>query len=890
VATIADLNVRLGVINDLTKGLNKMERDLQKSGQKLAQIGQNISLSIGLPLGLIGKQALQTAGQFEAFELALTSQLGSAKLAREELEKLRISALAPGLGFEQAVKGSVQLQAVGLSADKARRTIEAFGNGLALAGKGGEELDGVLLALTQISAKGVVSAEEINQIAERLPQIRTLMQQAFGTASTEAIQKLGITSEVFIDKITEQLEKLPKATGGIKNSFDNLRDSVNQSLAKIGFAINDAFDVAGIAESLGKAVNTAAKAFDNLSDSSKQFVIIIAGAAIAIGPLLAGIGSLKLLGGLAAGGLLSITNGLGRMVTGITLATRAFQALTIAQRAFFLGAAVLLVVGLVQAYTNYAASVKGATEAQKALNKVNETAEESIVTQRLESERLTKVIENENSTYAQKRKALDKLVEIAPDYYGTLDKTAISTDKVRDATNKYISALRLTAKIEAAKDELVEYEKSLLRVAKNSDPSIGQQLVNFFKAGGNAAIVAALNAKDYGENVVENTKNINDASTALEAYIAELEKGQTVAAKGDGTYKPPGPTAEQLAAAKKRAEAYADALASINAVALKGDVLGANVIKEQATEIRSQIEKLIELGFDPYGKEIDILKQKLIDLTAIPKETVKAFKDLQKTLEDGPAPDIAPQPDLQRKPAQEVVGGLPFIDPSAVAAGTDAVTQSAETIEQAGFSIAGTMAKIREGTLSAQDGFRILAENMSFASETTRQAVELLASGVQGVFDGIGAALGSGASSFAEFAKSALSSIADVIGGLIKLYIAELLQSSAAFAVNPFVALAIGGAVAALGTGLFNRLIGNIKTPKLAKGGLAFGPTTAIVGDNPGARSNPEVIAPLDKLKSFINPNGGGGEIVGEYVVRGQDLLVVLKRAEVSNQRLTGKR
>lgn len=39
---------------------------------------------------------------------------------------------------------------------------------------------------------------------------------------------------------------------------------------------------------------------------------------------------------------------------------------------------------------------------------------------------------------------------------------------------------------------------------------------------------------------------------------------------------------------------------------------------------------------------------------------------------------------------------------------------------------------------------------------------------------------------------------------------------------------------------------------KLAKGGLAFGKTSAIVGDNPNAASDPEVIAPLSKLKTML--------------------------------------
>lgn len=40
--------------------------------------------------------------------------------------------------------------------------------------------------------------------------------------------------------------------------------------------------------------------------------------------------------------------------------------------------------------------------------------------------------------------------------------------------------------------------------------------------------------------------------------------------------------------------------------------------------------------------------------------------------------------------------------------------------------------------------------------------------------------------------------------------------------------------------------------PLLAAGGLAFGPTLAMVGDNAGASTNPEVIAPLDKLQGMM--------------------------------------
>ena len=38
----------------------------------------------------------------------------------------------------------------------------------------------------------------------------------------------------------------------------------------------------------------------------------------------------------------------------------------------------------------------------------------------------------------------------------------------------------------------------------------------------------------------------------------------------------------------------------------------------------------------------------------------------------------------------------------------------------------------------------------------------------------------------------------------------------------------------------------------MADGGIVFGPTNALVGEYKGAKNNPEVVAPLDKLKTMI--------------------------------------
>jgi hypothetical protein len=67
-------------------------------------------------------------------------------------------------------------------------------------------------------------------------------------------------------------------------------------------------------------------------------------------------------------------------------------------------------------------------------------------------------------------------------------------------------------------------------------------------------------------------------------------------------------------------------------------------------------------------------------------------------------------------------------------------------------------------------------------------------------------------------------------------------------------------------------------TPKFAKGGIVSGPTLGLMGEYPGASSNPEVIAPLDKLQSMLGGSADGSGFIAETRVSGRDLSIVLNR------------
>ena len=89
---------------------------------------------------------------------------------------------------------------------------------------------------------------------------------------------------------------------------------------------------------------------------------------------------------------------------------------------------------------------------------------------------------------------------------------------------------------------------------------------------------------------------------------------------------------------------------------------------------------------------------------------------------------------------------------------------------------------------------------------------------------------------------------------------------------------AIIGAMGAIQIGI----IASTPLP-LKEGGIVSGPTQALIGEYPGAGSNPEVVAPLDKLKSMI---GGGNQhitVTGKLI--GNDIFLSNAKTGVNRLR-----
>ena len=146
-----------------------------------------------------------------------------------------------------------------------------------------------------------------------------------------------------------------------------------------------------------------------------------------------------------------------------------------------------------------------------------------------------------------------------------------------------------------------------------------------------------------------------------------------------------------------------------------------------------------------------------------------------------------------------------------------------------------------------------------------------------------GAELAQGAEDFEEFGEKIKNVLRDLIGALLSRAIAEAVTtalSNPAIAIAPYMIPIIAGAAAGLARTAFNTLV-----PEFSQGGLVTGPSLGLVGEGPGtSASNPEVIAPLDKLKGMM---GGGSAITVTGRLVGNDIYLSNEKTKFNRGRTT---
>jgi len=298
----------------LERALKIAGRDMAAFSQKALAIGRGITLGFTAPVVAMGSSFLNAAASMDQLERGMAAIMGSSSDAAKELNKLKESAKLPGLAFEEAVRGSIRLQSVGLQADQARKVLETFGKAIATTGGGAVELEAVQYQMTQMISKNKILAEDFKPIQSAVPLIGKAMQEAFGTDNIEGVRALGIGAKEFTMRLTESLRVLPEvqnSTGGVRNSFDNLKDSIKFASAEMGKVILKNIDLDAIIADVVAALTRLTEWFGGLSESQQKLILnttkniaIFGGLAWIVGQLGSAFGTLTYVMGQAVGSLI----------------------------------------------------------------------------------------------------------------------------------------------------------------------------------------------------------------------------------------------------------------------------------------------------------------------------------------------------------------------------------------------------------------------------------------------------------------------------------------------------------------------------------------------------------------------------------------------------------
>lgn len=164
---------------------------------------------------------------------------------------------------------------------------------------------------------------------------------------------------------------------------------------------------------------------------------------------------------------------------------------------------------------------------------------------------------------------------------------------------------------------------------------------------------------------------------------------------------------------------------------------------------------------------------------------------------------------------------------------------------------------------------------------TQTEALQTTVGALSGVFRDLAGAVGESAAAWLEWGSNLLSAIAQALPQLTALFIK---QNAAATANTAAAASGGASAVASIpyvGPVLAVAAVASIlaalaSLPKFAKGGVISGPTMGLMGEYHGAVNNPEVVAPLNTLRQYMQPAAVGGEV--DFRIRGRDLYGTLKK------------
>ena len=490
------------------------EQSLLAVGSVINELSQNCTASAGYlssfaqRLAGVGAQAGMTVPQIMAFGAVLDSQGQKVEMSATALSKLIMNlfketetiATATGLNlneFNTALQRSTNEGLLMLL-----RRLHELGGMDVLApvfkdmGENGARASAVISALAGNIDMLIWEQEEANKAYEE------------ATSVTKEFNVQNTTVQADLDKARKGFKEMAIQLGQelapvMKHFVSSTSASMRVLLTMIKFVKENKVAITSLAAAIATytvAVNLAA-----IKDKLHTAYIVAKSAAMHLHKV----------------AVLAASVAYNRMTGNVTRANAAMKLLNATMKTNPWGLLASLIVGAGVALAGYIKKQREAVTTTKTLDSVRKTAAQNMVEETNKINLLVAAANNEQLSLEERKKAVDKLNAIIPNYNAQLDATTGKYQANKQALDDYLEALRYKYELEGAKDKLAEIgrQKAELNIKK------AEQNAEIAKLGEERATASTLaqNQQTTGSTVLD-LLNQGGAMQASGYMVADIDE------------------------------------------------------------------------------------------------------------------------------------------------------------------------------------------------------------------------------------------------------------------------------------------------------------------------------------------------------------------------------
>jgi len=863
---LASINIKFSA--DLTGFSSEMQNSIRRIGalgKELQNTGRNLSTFVSLPLVAAGAAAVKFASDYNEslnkVDVAFGTSANSVKdFAKTSLESFGI---AEGTALDMAATFGDMATALGLPVDKAGAMSKS------LVGLAGDlaSFKNISIDIANTALSGIFTGE-----TESLKKLGIVMTEAnLGAfALSQGInkqvkdmsqaEKVGLRYNYILSVTKNAQGDFARTGGGAANQMRIFQESLKQVGQQLGAVILPAFT------KMISYVNGAIKGFSGLSDGTKTTIVVLAGIAAAIGPVLTGMGYLLTF----VPGLITKVNSLKTAFGGLTsiIAANPYTALAVAVAAVAAGI-----------YLWYSNTQKTVT-AQESLNQAVANGNKAAATEVGALDRLYTSATNVKLSIDERKAAIRSLQEQYPAYFKNIDAENIKNGQTVGVYKELRQAIFDKARAVAIDTEL----------GKRANDRIAQELeiqekiqktrerIKEIQAGGNKIVlqeaslsrgtlevsISKTQALETQYKLLKNQKTElqNFTQSALASDQLLLRSKSEYDAKTSKLSENEAQKQKDLIALNGLQASSVDAL-KVGTIAYYESLISAAQKAQKETALNNAEWDKLQEKIDAYQKKIDAIKS---------KATVKLPKPELPVLGDNESPET-PSFSLEDLKGQK----------SYFEALREQFATTSEQYAVLSENINNTQLKINaiEGVEDVKLGIDSLGETQLRLAEIGVAVGETVAGAFSNLSSSIVESLGLAKTGFDGFIAGLVQTITKLIAMMLASAISQSIAGATAsgtatgpaavFTTPAFIATAVGGVLAAFAA-----------IPKFATGGIVDG--NSFYGDKILARVNSgELILNNEQQKKvfgMMNDSAVAAPIVlnGGWKISGSDLELVLER------------